>query len=60
MCKLLHVSDITGKSLPSALLHKTIVEVHKSIVETFRLFHAILRSLVMGQLGPKHVGVYTC
>jgi hypothetical protein len=32
MCTLLHVLGITGKSLGSALLHKTIVKVHKRIV----------------------------
>lgn len=60
MCTLIHVSGITGKLLGRAVLHKTVIKVHKPIVAMFQLFYATVRSLVMGQLGPKHVGVYIC
>jgi hypothetical protein len=46
MCTLLHVSGITGKSLGSAVLYKTSVEVHKPKVRMFQLFYATVRSLV--------------
>ena len=60
MCTFIHVSSITAKSLGSAVLHKTIIKLHKPIVTMFQLFYATVSSLVMGQVDPKHVGVYVC